>query len=178
MGTVAHTELIDSLDGPVFGRMVSRLNHIDLTGPEGPKPVINESWVVSIYGIEEYFLFDLKSTQSLNSMNELTLLKHPYGGLGLRFSGQWFDPEYAADTAALKNQLGPGKGGFLTSEGFDRTNGNHSRPDWVCAFGKIDGEACGLMVMGHPDNFRYPQPARLHPEMPYFFPFSGGTWGF
>ena len=35
-------------------------------------------------------------------------------------------------------------------------------------YGKIDGDWCGIAAIAHPDNFRYPQPVRLHPEKPYF----------
>ena len=35
-------------------------------------------------------------------------------------------------------------------------------------FGKVDGADCGLACLGHPGNFRAPQPARLHPKFPYF----------
>jgi hypothetical protein len=34
--------------------------------------------------------------------------------------------------------------------------------------GKIDGHFSGVTVMDHPDNFRFPQPVRLHPDKPYF----------
>ena len=35
-------------------------------------------------------------------------------------------------------------------------------------FGNVDGQAVGVAMMGHPDNFRFPQPVRIHPTMPYF----------
>ncbi len=35
-------------------------------------------------------------------------------------------------------------------------------------YGPVDGEICGVVVMNHPDNFRFPQWVRLHPAMPYF----------
>ena len=34
--------------------------------------------------------------------------------------------------------------------------------------GPVDGRQCGVVVMNHPDNFRFPQWVRLHPKMPYF----------
>ena len=34
--------------------------------------------------------------------------------------------------------------------------------------GKIDGEPAGITLMCHPNNFRAPQPVRLHPHKPYF----------
>ena len=34
--------------------------------------------------------------------------------------------------------------------------------------GEVDGARCGIAAMSHPDNFRAPQPVRLHPNKPYF----------
>jgi hypothetical protein len=34
--------------------------------------------------------------------------------------------------------------------------------------GPVDGQECGVVVMNHPENFRYPQWVRLHPSKPYF----------
>ena len=57
---------------------------------------------------------------------------------------------------------------MVTSEGKQRVKGNHSRPNWVALAGEIDGATCGIAAMSHPDNFRAPQPVRLHPNKPYF----------
>ena len=57
---------------------------------------------------------------------------------------------------------------MLPSEGKNAKNGNHSRPRWVAMYGPVDGQVCGVVVMNHPDNFRYPQWVRLHPSKPYF----------
>jgi hypothetical protein len=35
-------------------------------------------------------------------------------------------------------------------------------------YGWVDGKLSGIAVLSHPDNFRFPEPARLHPEKPYF----------
>ena len=34
--------------------------------------------------------------------------------------------------------------------------------------GTIDGQEVGITILGHPDNFRAPQPMRLHPTEPFF----------
>ena len=57
---------------------------------------------------------------------------------------------------------------ILTSEGKKQEDGNHTRPNWVAMSGQVDGELCGIAAMSHPDNFRSPQPVRIHPEKPYF----------
>jgi len=32
----------------------------------------------------------------------------------------------------------------------------------------VDGKPAGLAILCHPDNFRAPQPVRLHPSEPFF----------
>ena len=57
----------------------------------------------------------------------------------------------------------------LTADGTTNVEAsNHTSPSWIAAYGTIDGEEAGFVVMDHPSNFRYPQPVRVHPRMPYF----------
>jgi hypothetical protein len=57
----------------------------------------------------------------------------------------------------------------LTREGITgMEESNHKTPGWIAVYGKIDGEMAGFVVMDHSSNFRYPQPVRVHPSMPYF----------
>ena len=64
--------------------------------------------------------------------------------------------------------VAPGDLRYLTSEGKDRWEGNHSRPDWVAFSGKIDGQEVSAAVFCSPKNFRAPQAVRIHPNKPYF----------
>ena len=57
---------------------------------------------------------------------------------------------------------------FVTSDGLGREKGNHTRPTWVMMPGEVDGEDVFSIAMGAPENFRHPQPVRLHPTMPYY----------
>lgn len=61
----------------------------------------------------------------------------------------------------------PGNMTFLTSDGLGR-DGNATRPSWTHIGGVSDGKLAGITVMDHPENFRYPQPVRIHPDEPYF----------
>ena len=45
-------------------------------------------------------------------------------------------------------------------------NGSHEKWCWIV--GKLDGETCGLTILCHPQNFRFPQPIRAHPTEPFF----------
>ena len=105
-----------------------------------------------------YHQFDLVSTQTCATKDALLVKKYHYGGIAIRGNSQWME----------KDDDGNPKGTMLTSEGKTRKNGNHSRPRWVAMHGPVNGQECGVVVMNHPDNFRYPQWVRLHPSMPYF----------
>jgi hypothetical protein len=77
--------------------------------------------------------------------------QHIYGGFAFRGSGQW---QQGAD--------------FLTSEGRTRANGDGSTGRWCFIGGKVDGKLGGYAALGHPTNFRAPQPMRINPDDPFF----------
>jgi hypothetical protein len=67
---------------------------------------------------------------------------------------------------------------FLTSEGKTRENGNETRAKWCYVGGDVDGKPAGIAILCHPDNFRFPQPVRIHPDEPFFCfaPSQLGDW--
>ena len=148
--------------GPVHGGLEARLRSVDLTAPT-PVTVLNSTWLLTVYdvpaatGARPVRLFDLTVTHAAATSDALELPQYHYGGFGLRGSGAWNGPGDAAS--------------FLTSEGLtDRIKGNDSRARWCYLGGPVSpaGDLAGTAVLGHPDNFRAPQPVRLHPNMPYF----------
>ncbi|HYG73913.1 MAG TPA: PmoA family protein [Planctomycetota bacterium] len=152
--------------GPVFAGFNSALQHIDLTSG-ARKTVLHEDWTVNVYaagsGAANHFLFDFVSTQECVADAPLKLPKYHYGGLGFRGHIQW---------------NGPPNCFFLTSEGKTRADGNETRGRWCHVGGKIDGALYGLAILGHPENFRAPQPMRLNPKEPFFCfaPSQLGDW--
>ena len=117
--------------------------------------VLNETWTVTVYKTpDDYFQFDIESVQTCASDKPLLLPKYRYGGMALRGNIQWLGKE---------NDFR-----FLTNEGKDRLEGNHTRPNWVAMSGLLDGQAASITAMGSPKNFRAPQPVRIHPDKPYF----------
>ena len=123
------------------------------------KPILKETWKIVIpHKQRDYFQFDLTSTQTCATDDPLLIQKYHYGGMAIRGNDQWMK----------KDKNGKPVGKMITSEEKNRENGNHSRPRWVAMHGPVDGTTCGVVVMNHPDNFRYPQWVRLHPTMPYF----------
>jgi hypothetical protein len=167
-GRVTHAKTERTASGPVFAEFVAHLQHVDETDADAPQPVLDETWAVRVYNLRSHFLIDLTSRQQCATARPLLVEKNHYGGLAIRGNRAWF-----SDT-----------GRFLTSEGKDRSNGNQTRPRWVEMYGPVDGKPCGVAVLCHPSNYRYPQPVRLHPTKPYFcfapmalgkFPIEPGT---
>lgn len=165
-GTVEHAAIESVISGKVFAEGTVRLRHVDLSAPEGARAALDEQWTIRCYDVgpeaaadgaepdaPAVFLFDIESIQSCAGTSPLTLNEYHYGGMAWRGPAAW---------------LGAASCDFLTSEGKTREDGNHSRPNWVCAHGELDGGECCVVVFCHPENFRAPQPVRLHPDKPYF----------
>jgi len=166
-GTVEFVALQETWSGPVHGGFQTRHRFVDLTAPE-PRVALNETWQVTLYnvgrGAARYWMFDVVSTQQCATASPLKLPKYYYGGLGVRGNWAW---------------NGKDKTFFLTSEGeTDRVKGNETRGRWCHISGDVDGARAGIAVLCHPDNFRAPQPMRLHPTEPFFCfaPSQLGDW--
>ena len=123
---------------------------------------IHEVWTVTVHLTPaDHFLFDIVSVQQCASDKPLSLAEYHYGGMAIRGNYQW-----------LKEQgdqsVKPGDIQYLTSDGKDRLEGNHTRPNWVAFSGKVDGQEMSAAVFCSPKNFRAPQHVRIHPNKPYF----------
>ncbi|MEO6244824.1 MAG: PmoA family protein [Opitutaceae bacterium] len=145
--------------GPVHGGFSARLKMTDSSAP-APVDALRSIWELTTYAIagetRPVRMFDLTVTQSCATADPLILPEYHYGGFGFRGADAWNGPGAAAR--------------FLTSEGeTDRLKGNNTRVRWCYLGGVVEGGAlAGTATLGHPGNFRAPQPVRLHPNMPYF----------
>lgn len=121
-----------------------------------------EVWTVTVHQTpDDHFLFDVVSVQKCASDKPLGLAEYHYGGMAIRGNYAWLKDK---DDLSTK----PGDLEFLTSEGKDRLEGNHTRPNWVALSGKIDDQDVSAAIFGSPQNFRAPQHVRIHPNKPYF----------
>ncbi len=151
-------EAVDGVsNGAVYAGFKSRQRYVALTGA-APKVALNEQWDVRVYDVgrwanKPYFVFDIVATQQCASNSPLILEEYRYGGMGVRGHRNWQDKS---------------KVSFLTSEGKGRLDGNATRARWVHMSGLVDNETVGIAVLDHPNNFRSPQPLRMHPDDPYF----------
>ena len=155
-GRIAHAEVLCVFNEPDSAGFSVRLANSDRSAPGGEKAVLNETWTVRVHVTPpgDPYLFDLESVQSCASESPLTLNEYRYGAMAIRGNAQWFDPDYAEVMQAWEKEKKknpdapapsmPPPGDFLTSEGKNRLDGNHTRPNWVDMFGKIDGEIRAL----------------------------------
>jgi hypothetical protein len=152
-------------DGPVHAGFRSRQVHVDLSGG-APKTALKEQWVVSVYQVPgagqgaadaaaapPYFVFDIDSTQEAASSSPVMLDRYIYGGFAMRGHASWG---------------GSGGATFLTAEGRTRGNGDGTTARWCHIGGRVNGAPVGYAALGHPGNFRAPQPVRINPTDPFF----------
>ncbi|QOV91854.1 DUF6807 domain-containing protein [Humisphaera borealis] len=155
-GTVEFVAFDKTWSGRVAAGFTTTHRFIDLTAKPEPKPALNETWQVDAYAVggdkAAYHVFDFQSTQTTAGQSPLNLPKYHYGGLGLRGNRQWD---------------GEANSQYLTSEGKNRADGNDTRARWLIQSGKVDGKAVYTAVLCSPENFRFPQPVRLHPKEPF-----------
>ena len=173
-GRVRFKELKGGASGPVFGQILALHEHVDLTAPEngteigaqiGGKVALVETWDVRIWNVgwkSGYWLLDITSRVRCAGDSPLRLPEYHYGGMAIRAARPW-TPQHVR---------------FFTSEGDDRIKDNHTRPRWCDVSGPIDGQPAGITIMTHPSNFRFPEPLRIHPTMPYlvYTPSFLGDW--
>ena len=150
--------------GPVHGGFASRQRYVD-SSSGAAVIALNETWVVTVFDVSPRVrVFDLVSTQLCATEDPLLLPQYHYGGLGFRGRDEWLGEENLH---------------VLTSEGeTDRVKAHLSRVRWCHVGGNADGSFAGVAVLGHPANFRAPQPIRLHPREPFlcFSPSQLGDW--
>jgi hypothetical protein len=164
-GRVEFVELLHARADATGADLGARHRFVDLTAP-APVTVLEETWRLRVHPTppDAPHVLDLDITQRNVTDRPLRLPKYHYGGLGFRGPDAW-------DGAA--NAI------FLTSAGVtNRLNGNETSGRWCWIGGLVDGAPAGVALLGHPDNFRAPQPMRLHPTEPFFCfaPQQGGDF--
>lgn len=164
-GRVRFQELEQLVSGPVYGELRVQHEHVDLSGPQ-ETVALREEWSVRVWNVggppSGYWICDIASTARCAGESPLKIREYHYGGMALRGARSW----------------GVDQGRFVTSEGKDRLAGNHSRPRWCDLSGPVGDQTAGITFMTHPDNFRYPEPLRIHPTMQYmvYTPAQLGDW--
>jgi hypothetical protein len=166
-GKVEAAALTREWAGPVHGGFAAQHRFLDFTSGS-PVVALHETWEVTVYQPVDSGrparVFDLVITQTCATDDPLVLPEYHYGGLGFRGHAQWNGATQAR---------------FLTSEGLtDRVQAHATRSRWCHVGGEVDGRLAGTAILGHPGNFRAPQPMRIHPTEPFFCyaPSQLGQW--
>lgn len=159
-GRVRFDHLGDVQAGPVTARF--RTHHDWEAAGEGAERVLvlKETWDVEAIDIPgaDYRLFEITSTQRAVG-RPIELPPYRYGGMAYRGP----DPFLPAGVLDV-----------LTSEGFDRVQGDQKPTRWVDLTGPItDGSStyAGAAILDAPTNQHHPTPARIHPSRIPFFCF-------
>jgi hypothetical protein len=110
---------------------------------------MNEVWDIRVYNIaENMWLWDFTSSLNCATTDPVILKEYRYGGFGFRATGQW------------DNQ----NSRVLTSEGKTRKDADASRARWCMIDGAMDNGHSGILFMGYPANYNFPEPMRVWPE--------------
>jgi hypothetical protein len=153
-GTVEPVSLEDVHADDSSARFRAKHRMVDLTATPEAAAALDETWDVTVHpptkiGNQPAHVFDLVITQTTASRQPARPPQVP-----LRRPRLPRAPPVE----------GPDGTRFLTSEGKTRLNGNETRAKWTHVGGDVDGEPAGIAILCHPDNFRFPQPVRLHPD--------------
>lgn len=133
-----------------------------------PVDVLREEWRIIVYPPRsDYYQFDIESTQQAVANESLIVEEYHYGGMALRGPLPWLLSKDKS-SSKLKSDVRLEENAFINDQGQDRNVGNHARSKWVTLTGELDGQSVSITVLSHPENFRAPQPARLHGTKPYF----------
>lgn len=165
-GTVVVDSLVDRWSGPVDVGLAALHRYVDLSAP-GPTTALEEIWTTRVYAPvsldRTYHVLDVDLYQTTATDSALVLPEYRYGGIGFRGPRAWDGAENTV---------------FLTSEGKTRLDGHATRARWCYVGGQVDGGSAGLAILGHPSNFRAPEPMRIHPTEPFFnyAPSQAGDW--
>ena len=166
-GRVRFKNLVSKQVGPVFAELIVTQEHVDLTG-ESETPALLETWGIRVWNQPAkdpaYWMYDITSDLRCATESPLNLPEYHYGGMAIRGGRGWTKENCE----------------FLNSNGKTRANGNHDRARWCDISGRTEPDTpwSGFTILTSPDNFRFPEPVRIHPSMPYmvFTPCPLGDW--
>jgi hypothetical protein len=146
-GTVRAKDVQSVIQGDVVSGFRAGLDHYIFT-PGAEKIIMNEVWDIKSWNIHEGFLWDFKSELSPSTSMPVLLKEYRYAGFGWRATEEW----------TKENSE------MFTSEGKTRQQIDGTNARWIYVTGQCKNGKSGLLFMGHPDNFNFPEPLRIWDE--------------
>ncbi|MBX3746303.1 MAG: PmoA family protein [Verrucomicrobiae bacterium] len=160
-------EALDAFEhGPVFASLHARQVFTDVL-VDPPRIALRETWEIRLFALSPragVHLFDLNSSQSVPDASAVLFPRYYYGGFAFRGPWAW---------------NGPAAARYLDANGVtNRVAANETRARWFWLGGTVEDALSGVAVLGHPTNFRAPQPLRVHPREPFvcWTPSQLGDW--
>ncbi|MDR1583749.1 MAG: PmoA family protein [Prevotellaceae bacterium] len=143
-GTVRARNVEEIYEGAVFSGFTALLDHYIFN--EGTEKIImNEYWKVKTWNVPDGFLWDFESHLHPSTSLPVLLEAYRYAGFGWRGT-----PEWTKENCEM-----------LTSEGKTRPEIDGTTARWIYVAGDTQTGRSGLLFMGHPDNYNFPEPLRI-----------------
>ncbi|MCB0600733.1 MAG: PmoA family protein [Saprospiraceae bacterium] len=155
LGTVALRSLDSVSSGPVKADIYATLDHLSTRFG----PILEEKFHLQVLPGSRYNIFYWQSTLTNTTTDTLFADDYLYGGMGMRGPAAWNE----ADSIHFE-----GRAHALTNEGKTLEEANHTHPVWAAMYGKLGNQSAGWAIIDQRENINFPQPVRVHPEMPYF----------
>ncbi|MCB0666296.1 MAG: ThuA domain-containing protein, partial [Saprospiraceae bacterium] len=138
--------------GSVYASIDAQHQHVVLADSMRAEPEVamDEAWSFRVWNADparNAWVIDVISTMTCATENPLTLEEYRYQGFGYRAKPEWND-----DNTTL-----------LTSEGFNKENGNATRARWCDVRGPSADGKSGILFMTNPGNYNFPELLRIWP---------------
>lgn len=149
-GTVRFSNFISSFKGNVFAGFRALQDHVafNIPAPGMEKTALREVWDIRVYNTgNDMWLCDFTSSLNCATDSPVILEEYRYGGFGFRATEEWNNANSTV----------------LTSEGKNRKEADASTARWCMIDGDMEKGHAGILFMGFPDNYNFPEPMRVWP---------------
>ncbi|MCC6288151.1 MAG: PmoA family protein [Chitinophagaceae bacterium] len=149
-GTVRFSNMVDTYNGNVYAGFRALQQHVafNIPSPGTETVAMNEVWDVRVYNIsEKMWLIDFTSSLNCATDSAVVLKEYRYGGFGFRASEDWNNSNSKV----------------FTSEGKERKDADASTARWCMIDGDMQQGHSGILFMGYPTNYNFPEPMRVWP---------------
>jgi hypothetical protein len=146
-GTVRAHSIEGVYSGALCAGYLASLEHL-IFKSAAETVIMNELWDVKAWRTDEGFLWDFVSTLHPSTALPVLLKEYRYAGFGYRATAEWTKENCE----------------MHTSEGKTRQQIDGSTARWIYITGDTKSGRSGLLFLGHPDNYNFPEPLRIWDE--------------
>lgn len=148
-GTVRFARFLNEIDTSNHTGFAALHEHVVFNADGTETVAMNEKWTVTVSPAKNNrWIVDFVSELQCATPDSVVLEEYRYGGFGFRATEAW-----------NKNNSR-----VLSSENHDRKTADSTRAKWCIVEGEIGDGRSGILFMGHPQNFNFPEPMRVWPE--------------